>query len=188
MAPLFADEVFPNINEGRFSVLYSENAASRPNTPVNVIVGSLILKEAFSLSDDELLENVDDDPRFQYALHTTSCGLQPLSDRTLSRFRERPCNYELETGVDPVKAEMLSLSGHTAAFMGLKPELKRMDSLMIASACKRTARPEIVHTAAGNMVKAVESTGGRPLLGGWSTTSTHPTETPQSTIAKRTPA
>jgi hypothetical protein len=165
-APLFADEVFANINEGRFSVLYSENAAPRPNTPVNAVVGSLILKEAFSLSDDELLESVDIDPRFQYALHTTSCGLQPLSDRTLSRFRERLYNYESETGIDPVKAEMLSLSGHIAVFMGLKPELKRMDSLMIASACKRTARLEIVHTAAGNMAKAVEKTGELPLLAG----------------------
>jgi len=34
----FADIVFPGINEERFAVLYSE-AGSRPNTPVNVIVG-----------------------------------------------------------------------------------------------------------------------------------------------------
>ena len=41
----FAERVFPAIDESIFAVLYSDKA-SRPNTPVNVIVGALILKEA----------------------------------------------------------------------------------------------------------------------------------------------
>lgn len=49
-----ADEIFPAIDEERFSVLYSENDATRPNTPVNVIVGALIIKELFDYSDDEI--------------------------------------------------------------------------------------------------------------------------------------
>ena len=55
-AKVFADEIFPAIDEKRFSVLYS-NKASRPNTPVNVIVGALIIKELFDYSDDEMVEN-----------------------------------------------------------------------------------------------------------------------------------
>ena len=39
---VFADEIFPDIDEKRFSVLYSDKA-SRPNIPVNVIVGALSL-------------------------------------------------------------------------------------------------------------------------------------------------
>ncbi len=42
-AKIFADEIFPAINEERFSVLYSDKAP-RPNTPVNVIIGALIIK------------------------------------------------------------------------------------------------------------------------------------------------
>lgn len=83
-AKTFADKIFPSINEEIFSVLYSSNA-SRPNTPVNVIVGALILKEALGDSDDELVESLMFDIRYQYALHTTSFEEQPLSDRTLSR-------------------------------------------------------------------------------------------------------
>ncbi|MEF9880431.1 MAG: DDE transposase, partial [Clostridia bacterium] len=67
----FAEIVFPAINEERFSVLYSDKA-SRPNTPVNAVIGSLILKEMFDLTDDELLASILCDLRFQYALHTTS--------------------------------------------------------------------------------------------------------------------
>lgn len=80
--------IFPKINEDRFSVLYSDNPASRPNTPVNVIIGLLLLKEMFGSTDEELMETILFDVRYQYALHTTSFKEQPVSDRTLSRFRE----------------------------------------------------------------------------------------------------
>ena len=46
---------FPAIDENLFSVLYSKKA-SRPDTPVNVIVGALILKEALGDSDEELVQ------------------------------------------------------------------------------------------------------------------------------------
>ena len=42
----FSDVIFPAIHEERFSVLYS-SVGSRPNTPVNVLVGSMLLKEHF---------------------------------------------------------------------------------------------------------------------------------------------
>lgn len=96
-AKIFADEIFPNIDEERFSVLYSSKA-SRPNAPVNVIIGALIIKELFDYSDDEIVENLMLDLHLQYALHTTSFEEQPISDKTLSRFRSRCYNYETTHG------------------------------------------------------------------------------------------
>ncbi len=98
-AKIFADEIFPAIDETRFSVLYSDKA-SRPNSPVNVIVGGLIIKELFDYSDDEMVENLMLDLHLQYALHTTSFAEQPLSDKTLSRFRKRCYDYESLHNVD----------------------------------------------------------------------------------------
>lgn len=98
-AKIFADKVFPAIDENIFSVLYSKKA-SRPNTPVNVIVGALILKEALNVTDDEIVEAMAFDIRYQYALHTTGFEEQPISDRTLSRFRARVLSYETEHDVD----------------------------------------------------------------------------------------
>ena len=92
-AKVFADEIFPVIDEERFSVLYSDKA-SRPNAPVNVIIGALIIKELFDYSDDEIVENLRLDRHLQYALHTTSFAEQPISDKTLSRFRKRCYDYE----------------------------------------------------------------------------------------------
>ncbi|MFA9375882.1 MAG: hypothetical protein ACERKZ_03920 [Lachnotalea sp.] len=53
-AKVFAEKIFPAIQEDDFSVLYS-NKISRPNTPVNVIVGAFILKEILGVTDDELV-------------------------------------------------------------------------------------------------------------------------------------
>ncbi|MDW7671948.1 MAG: transposase [Bacillota bacterium] len=60
----FSEIVFPVINEKRFAVLYSDNPASRPNAPVNAVIGSLMLKEMFTLTDEDLLESILCDVRF----------------------------------------------------------------------------------------------------------------------------
>jgi hypothetical protein len=160
----FGDIVFPAIYEERFSVLYSDNNASRPNNPVNAVVGSLILKEMFGLTDNELLENIIFDVRYQYALHTTSFDEQPFSDRTFSRFREKLYFYQMETGIDLIKEEMESMAEIFREFLNINTSLKRMDSLMIASSCKKMSRIEVLFTCLTNMIRVVHRTGEDQLL------------------------
>ena len=155
----FAENIFPAINEERFAVLYSSNGFSRPNTPVNVVISALLLKEMCALTDDELLSSILFDTRFQYALHTTSFKEQPFSDRTLSRFREKLYRYELETGIDLIKEEMQDLSKHFVKFLKINPSLKRMDSVMVASSCKKMSRLEIVYTCISKLTRRVQSDG-----------------------------
>ena len=47
----FGDTIFPMIDETKFEVLY-EGTNGRPNTPVNVVIGSLILKELTGQTDE----------------------------------------------------------------------------------------------------------------------------------------
>jgi len=81
----FQEVIFPAINEDRFEVLYSKKP-SRPNSPVNVIIGALILKEIFQLSDADLLGSIYFDDRFQYALRLTSEEKPPVSINTFTNF------------------------------------------------------------------------------------------------------
>ena len=76
-ASFFSESIFPAIDEEPFRVLYSDQP-SRKNTPVNVIIGALIIKEMFQLTDEEIVETLPFDIRFQYALHTTSFEEQTL--------------------------------------------------------------------------------------------------------------
>jgi len=107
-------------------VLYSERTQSRVNTPVNICIGALIIKELFQLSDDELVEGLMLDIRYQYALHTTSFAEQPLSDKSLSRFRNRCYKYETLYGVDLLHDCITGLSRQIAKIMEIIPKIRRM--------------------------------------------------------------
>ena len=54
-AKTFSEDTFLSINEELFQVLYSGSAA-RPNTPVNICIGALVIKELFGISDDDQLK------------------------------------------------------------------------------------------------------------------------------------
>lgn len=154
-AKYFADHVFPEIDETPFSVLYSDRP-SRHNTPVNVIIGALILKEIFGLTDQEIVETLPFDIRYQYALHTTSFEEQPLNDRTLGRFRARCCAYEEMTGIDLIHNCIVKLSSSMAAMMKLNTGMRRMDSLMVASNIKKMSRLELLYTSVANLARRMK--------------------------------
>ncbi|MCD8175368.1 MAG: transposase, partial [Phascolarctobacterium sp.] len=153
-AKYFSENIFPKIDEQPYAVLYSKKD-SRPNTPVNVQIGALILKEFLGLSDDEVLASMLFDIRFQYALHTTSFQEQPMNDRTLGRFRQRCAAYEAETGIDLLHTTIESLSGEMAEMMKLDCSLRRMDSMMVASNIKRMGRLELLYTCVANLAREV---------------------------------
>jgi len=99
--------------------------------------------------------------RFRIALHTEDFGEQPLSDRTLGRFRERCRKYEEKTGADLIGNAVKTLSKAMAKLMRLDDSLKRMDSMMISSNIKRMSRLELLYVTLANAVKAVEKEKGR---------------------------
>lgn len=157
-AMFFAVEIFPRINTERFRVLYSENH-SRPSTPVNVIIGALILKEQHGLSDKEVVENILVDPRYQLALHTTSYAEQPISDKTLQRFRNRCRKYEEETGIDLIRECLTELSSEIAKAMGISKRMRRMDSMMIEANIQRLSRTQVLYRCVRVLLRRVHKMG-----------------------------
>ena len=150
----FRKYVFPNIEEENFSVLYSDKA-SRPNTPTNIMVGLLILKELTGLIDSELMQSLMFDTRYQYALCTTSLDRQPVSRNAFTNFRNRLIEYELETGIDLYKEEIIRLSKEIASCNKTDPILKRMDSMMISSSCKHLSRLDLVYKVNMNLIEKI---------------------------------
>lgn len=161
----FAEKIFPQIDEEAFSVLYSDKA-SRPNTPINVIIGGMVLEELLDLTDEEFMDSLLFDIRFQYALHTTSFKEQPISDRTFSRFRRRCLTYEAETGIDLIHDTVKKLSVEMATLMKISGRIKRMDSLMVASNIRKLGRMELLYTCVFDLVTFLHRTGMDELLCG----------------------
>ncbi len=150
----FKKNIFPKINEERFSVLYSDKA-SRPNNPVNVTVGLLILKELNGMIDAELMQALIFDARYQYALCTTGYEKQPVSKNAFTNFRNALIAYELSTGIDLFKEEMISLSKEINNCCKTETTFKRMDSMMISSSCKSLSRIDLAYKVNENLVEKV---------------------------------
>lgn len=165
-AKIFAEEIFPAIDEERFRVLYSDRTQCRSNTPVNICIGALIIKELFQISDDEIVENLMLDPRYQYALHTTSFQEQPLSDKTLSRFRKRCYDYESAYGIDLLHDCVTDLSSKIAKMMNITPRIKRMDSFMIEANIKNLSRAELLYACVSKLVRYIHKDQREDLLTG----------------------
>lgn len=157
-AKVFAEEIFPVIDENLFAPMYS-TVDSRPNTPVNVTVGALLLKELNGMSDDDILAAMMFDIRFKVALHTIGMKEQPMSDRTLGRFRERCQTYFEETGKDPLHDCIKGMSEKLAKVMKIDRSLRRMDSMMIDSNIKRMTRLELLYHCTARMIKELQKQG-----------------------------
>ena len=67
-AKYFAEHIFPKIDEKPYAVLYSDKD-SHPNTPVNIQIGALIIKEFMGLSNEDMLTALMFDIRF--SMHCT---------------------------------------------------------------------------------------------------------------------
>lgn len=163
-AKAFSDHIFSKIDESIFIPLYSQNSNSRPNAPVNVLVGALMLKEFNGLTDEEITASCCFDYRYQYALHTTSFEEQSVSTRTLSRFRTRLASYKLTTGTDLVHECFVKMADDIREYMDISPSIKRTDSMMIESNIRRMGRLELLYTCLSNLVKELHNDGREELL------------------------
>jgi hypothetical protein len=155
-AETFSKKIFPFITEDRFSVLYSDNPASRPNNPVNIYFGLLILREIFNQSDEEALNSLIFDIRYQHALHTTSFSEQPVSKNSLTNFRKAVYRYNQEYGIDLIQKEVEAQAKSFSKLLKIDGKTVRMDSLMISSSCRKLSRLEIIYSTVARLIKVID--------------------------------
>jgi hypothetical protein len=85
-AEQFRQRALPMIREEDFAFMYAEGG--RPNTPVQTLIGMLLLKEMFDLTDGDALEQLEFNLQWHHALR-----LEPeeahCCEKTLYNFRRR---------------------------------------------------------------------------------------------------
>ena len=91
-AQVFRNEALPLIDEERFAEMYSADMG-RPNRAVQTVLGVLVLKEMFDLTDIEALEELEFNPLWHHAL-----GLEMeeahLAQKTLHNFLVRLMEHD----------------------------------------------------------------------------------------------
>jgi hypothetical protein len=138
-AGIFYREVFARIDEEVFSVLYSDKD-SRPNTPINLLVGLEILKSGRGWSDEEMYEHFHFDVQVRYALGYRTLGEGDFAIRSLYYFRERLSKYYLKTGINLLEHAFRDVTNAQITALSIRTEMQRMDSTQIASDIVNSSR------------------------------------------------
>lgn len=138
-AGVFYREFFCRIDEHTFAVLYAE-MPSRPNVPVNVLLGLEALKAGFGWSDEELHDHFIFDVQVRYALGYHQLGEGEFELRTMYNFRQRVVNHLNETGENLIEKAFEQVTDEQVRAYQLKTGKLRMDSTQIASNICETTR------------------------------------------------
>ena len=131
-AGVFYRELFSRIDESVLAVLYADKP-SRPNIPVNVLLGLEVLKSGFGWSDEELYDQYLYDVQVRYALGYHSLGEGIFTLRTLYNFRRALSEYNQAHGVNLVSLAFTDVTDQQIESLAVRTRQQRMDSTQIAS-------------------------------------------------------
>jgi len=138
-AGTFRREVFERLNEEPFAVLYSTEA-SRPNVPVNVLIGLEVLKAGFGWTDEQMYEHFTFDLQVRYALGYVQLSEGYFAIRTVYEFRRRLSEYIQVTGENLFEAAFEQVTDEQIEAFGVRTEELRTDSTQIASHIRQYSR------------------------------------------------
>lgn len=142
-AGTFYEDIFARIEEKDFEILYSDQP-SRPNIPVNVLVGLEILKAGFDWTDREMYESFCYNIQVRYALGYHNLEEGHFEIRTTYNFRERLTAHMQETGENLFEACFENITDEQMKAYALKSGTQRTDSKQIASNIRRMTRLQLL--------------------------------------------
>ena len=142
-AGVFYREFFCRLDEKPFAVLYAD-IPSRPNEPVNVIVGLETLKAGFGWSDEEMYDHFLFDVQVRYALGYRNLGEGDFDLRTVYNFRHRLSEHMHKTGKNLIDEAFTNITDKQIIAFELQTGRLRMDSAQIASNIRRMSRLQLL--------------------------------------------
>lgn len=129
---LFFKTVFKRIDENRFSILYSK-VKSRPNTPVNQLVGSLVLKHLYDWTYEELFLHLNFNLLTRHAIGIHDLQQNIFSPASLFNFQNKVTEYFKETGEDLFMEIFNSLTTDQIDEFNVSTKIQRGDSFLMGS-------------------------------------------------------
>jgi len=142
-AGTFYADLFSRIEERTFEVLYSDKA-SRPNVPVNVLMGLEILKDGNGWTDEQMYNSFCYNVQVRYALGLHSLDEGHFELRTTYNFRRRLVQHMQTTGENLVEVCFEQVTDEQMAAYAVKSGVQRVDSKQIASNIRQTTRLQLL--------------------------------------------
>ena len=152
----FYKEIFKNIDEKIFDPLYSERY-SRPNFPINILIGLEIIKMKLNISDEELLNQYHFNLQVRYALGLSDYSKYRLGLRTIYYFRKRLLEHEFRTDENLLEKCFDKINKHLIENYKINTEKIKVDSTLIGSNIKNMSRLELLLTVLKNYLKVAKN-------------------------------
>jgi hypothetical protein len=128
----FYREFFCRLKEEPFAALYAD-VPSRPNIPVNVLVGLETLKAGFGWSDEELYDHFSFDLQVRYGLGLHDIGQGDFELRSLYNFRQRLSHYNQQHATNVLAQAFADITDQQLLAFQVDTRQQRMDSTQVAS-------------------------------------------------------
>ena len=155
-AGVFYREFFCRLKEEPFAVLFAD-LPSRPNTPVNVLVGLDALKAGFGWSDEELYDHFVFDVQVRFALGYRDLKEGEFDLRTLYNFRRRLSQYNQAHGSNLLSAAFADITDQQITAFKVHTGKQRMDSTQIASHILDASRLELAVEAVQRLQRLMKA-------------------------------
>lgn len=158
----FRKQIVSRIDEAVFKVLYNETTGA-PNASISLLIGMMVLKEAFGWSDSQLFEQC----RFNLLVRS-SLGLANLDDAlpaesTYYLLRKRMYEYHLQTGEDLMELTFEHITRDQVQEFEINGHNIRMDSKLLSSNIAFYSRYEIIHHTILKFYKVLDQRGIKKL-------------------------
>jgi len=135
--------IFSTIDESIFSAVYSDQK-SRPNSPINAMVASLLLMNRRTWTYDELFKNIQFHLLVKIALGLDQISDVPFCVATLFNFQNRLHRHFIETGENLLERVFDQLTEDQIKKLKLKTDIQRTDSFAALSNIRNYSRLQLL--------------------------------------------
>lgn len=129
----FYQLIFRKIKEADFSVLYSEHPLSAPNSPINCLVGAILLCQQRNWSHEELIDQIEFNVSIRVALGLKDLEHRPFCARTLYNFKNRLSKHYQQTGENLLEKVFEDLTAEQLKELQVKTSIQRIDTVLLNS-------------------------------------------------------
>ena len=144
-----------------FACLFS--AAGRPSSPVDLVLGIMILACFLGVSEDSILKQLKGNIYYQYALCMDAYSYVIPSKRTFIRMRTRIILNSMNGGEDVFHKQAVSTLQKLAFQQQFEGNYFRMDSVMLNIYAKQLNRAQLIYYVIQGLVLSIVETSKSKL-------------------------
>jgi len=154
----FRQEITHLIDESAYKSLFNERMGA-PNASIRLLVGMMIIKEAFGWSDSQLFEQCQFNLLVRSALGLVNMNDPLPAESTYYLLRKRIYEYNRLTGEDLLEKTFVQITREQIKQFDVNGRKIRMDSKLIGSNIAYYSRYEIIHQTLSRFYKSLDKFG-----------------------------